>query len=52
MNFQEINEFRMRQGLEPLVRTATVKNRRQAQNQAARAAACRDLKAKRNKGGK
>lgn len=51
MNIKEINEFRTAHGLTPLLISARKKTN-QAKNQAARAQECRDLKAKRNKGGK
>jgi hypothetical protein len=50
MNIKQINEWRLAHGLVALVPPA--KNRSQAANQAKRAQECRDLKAKRNKGGK
>ena len=50
MNIKEINAFRVAHGLVPLV--APAKKTNQAKNQAKRAQESRDLKAKRNKGGK
>lgn len=52
MNRQEANELRASMGLAPLPAVANDSRKKQARNQAARAAACRDLKGKRNKGGK
>lgn len=50
MNLKQINEFRVAHGLRAL--PPVPKNLAQARNQAKRAQECRDLKAKRNKGGK
>lgn len=50
MNMKQINEFRVAHGLAPLV--APAKKSNQARNQAARAQASRDLKAKRRSGKK
>lgn len=54
MNIAQINAFRVSQGLAPIAVKAGVSDakKRQAANQAARAAACRELKSKRSKGGK
>jgi hypothetical protein len=47
MNLKQINELRAKMGLD-VVEAAKPKTNNQAKNQAARAQACRDLKAKRN----
>jgi len=49
MNLKQINEFRVAHNLVPLVKPVTKKANG---NAAARAQANRDMKAKRNKGGK
>lgn len=54
MNLQQINEFRLAHNLKPLQAAPNkhAMKRRQAANQAERAAANREIRAKRNKGGK
>ena len=48
MNKAQINAFRVAHGLAPLAETSkTAQKRKQAANQAARAQACRDLRAAR-----
>jgi hypothetical protein len=50
MNLKQVNELRAKMGLAPVMAQKAKGN--QAANQAARAQACRDLKAKRGNGKK